>query len=309
MIPNTIISICVCSSGVRESLAHCLESLEAQVCPQDVSLNIVLVDNSHHGAAEKFIKTDLKYPLHYLHVPSPGIPVARNAALKQALALDADWIAFIDDDEMAPPLWISRMFESAKLNAADVVEGGVVRIKTLHQAAAIARAYQSDASLSSLPRVKTAVTSNVLLSTKLIRPPYNLTFDENMVFGGSDREFFMRAMLAGAKMVSAHKEHVYEMWPEERTTVYYTLTRWFRYGVSFNYRYRKNHSFAKGVTFILLMFLYKLAGAPVKLALLPFRMVKDKRAIYRTPATSVADIAYAFGCIAPFFGISLNRYY
>jgi glycosyltransferase involved in cell wall biosynthesis len=242
-------------------------------------------------------------------VPSPGIPIARNAALKLALKLNADWIAFIDDDEMAPSLWISRLFEAANSNAADVVEGGVVRIKTLQAAVEMARVHQSTASICNLPQVKTAVTSNVLFSTKLVIPPYNLTFDENMVFGGSDREFFMRAVIAGAKIISADKEPVYEMWPVERTTAYYTLTRWFRYGVSFNYRYRKNHTLIKGVSLILLMFLYKLAGAHVKLILLPFRLVKDKRAIYRTPATSVADIAYAFGCIAPFFGISLNRYY
>jgi succinoglycan biosynthesis protein ExoM len=306
---KNIISICVCSSGVRESLAYCLESLEAQFCPQDALLNIVLIDNSQHGDAKKFINPGLKYPLHYIHEPSPGIPIARNVALKQALELNSGWIAFIDDDEIAPPQWISRLFELAKVNAADVVEGGVVRIKTLQGAVEMARDHQPETNIGNLPRVKTAVTSNVLFSTKLILPPFSLTFDENMVFGGSDREFFMRAVLAGVKIVSADKEPVYEMWPVERTAPYYTLTRWFRYGVSFNYRYRKNHSFVKGLSFILLMFLYKLAGAPVKLLVLPFRMVKDKRAIYRTPATTIADIAYAFGCIAPFFGISLNRYY
>ena len=305
----TTISICVCTSGVRESLVYCLQSLQAQIAPQDATLSILLIDNSEHGSGQSYLQQNPRCPVHYLHVPSPGIPVARNAALKLALELNADWIAFIDDDEIAPSLWISRLFEAAVTNAADVVEGGVVRVRTLQGAVDMARAHLSETSVSNLPRVKTAVTSNVLFSTKLVMPPYNLTFDENMVFGGSDREFFMRAVLAGAKIISAVKEPVFEMWPVERTTAYYTLTRWFRYGVSFNYRYRKNHSFAKGVSFILLMFLYKLAGAPVKLVLLPFRMVKDKRAIYRTPATSVADIAYAFGCIAPFFGITLKRYY
>jgi len=307
--PQTTISICVCTSGVRESLAYCLQSLQAQAAPQDAALSILLIDNSVHGGGQQFLTEESQYPVHYLHVPSPGIPVARNAALKLALQLNADWIAFIDDDEMAPPSWISRLFEAAVTNAADVVEGGVMRVKTLQGAVDMARAHRPETSISNLPRVKTAVTSNVLFSTKLITGPYDLAFDENMVFGGSDREFFMRAVLAGAKIVSAEKEQVYEMWPVERTTPAYTLARWFRYGVSFNYRYRKNHAFFQGLLYILLMFLYKLAGVPVKLALLPFRMVRDKRAIYRTPATSLADIAYAFGCIAPFFGISLNRYY
>jgi len=306
---QTTISICVCTSGVRESLAHCLQSLQAQDLPHDAALSILFIDNSVHGGGRHFLTEESQYPVHYLHVPSPGIPVARNAALKLALQLNADWIAFIDDDEMAPPSWISRLFEAAVTNAADVVEGGVMRVKTLQGAVDMARVHLPEASLSNLSRVKTAVTSNVLFNTKLITSPYDLAFDENMVFGGSDREFFMRAMLAGAKIVSAEKELVYEMWPVERTTPAYTLARWFRYGVSFNYRYRKNHSFIKSMTLILLMFLYKLAGAPVKLALLPFRIIKDKKAIYRTPATSIADIAYAFGCIAPFFGISLNRYY
>lgn len=304
--PN--IAICVCSSGVRASLHKCIASLQSQKSDA-FNLTIILVDNSATGALSGLFQNIGSYPMHYVHVAELGIPIARNQALKTALSLNPDWIAFIDDDEVAPPLWISRLLDVAIKNYGDVVEGGVVRIKTLQAAVQMAQAFESTASIEHLPRVKTAVTSNVLFSTKLVKPPYDLTFDEKMVFGGSDREFFMRAVLAGARIVSAAKEPVFEIWPEERTTVYYTLTRWFRYGVSFNYRYRKNHSFVKGVSLIMLMFFYKLIGAHVKLILLPFHILKDKKAIYRTPATSVADIVYALGCIAPFFGITLKRYY
>ena len=163
--------------------------------------------------------------------------------------------------------------------------------------------------VSNLPSVKTAVTSNVLFDTRLVRPPLNLNFDEKMVFGGSDREFFMRAILADVKIVSAKKDVVFETWPAERRQIPYLLMRWLRYGVSFNYRYSKNLHPAKAYTLIWLMCFYKLLGSPIKLLTVPIRRIWDKRSYRRLIGMSVADAAYALGCIAPFVGIRLTKYY
>jgi len=305
-------AVCVCTSGARTALLNaCLISLINQELPDDYSMLILIIDNSLEGDVKSKVKNAeiIDDKLLFCRESCQGIPFARNAAIREAVALNVDYIAFIDDDEIAPPNWLFRLISGINANEADVIVGEVSRCENQEEAVLAAYSYCATSELSNLPQVNTAVTSNVLFNAGLVKDPLNLDFDENMVFGGSDREFFMRAILAGSKIVSAKSEFVFETWPAERREIKYLLMRWLRYGVSFNYRYRKNLHPAKAYTLIWLMFFYKLLGAPVKLVMLPVRRIWDKRSIRRLIGVSVADIAYGLGCIAPLVGIQLNKYY
>jgi len=91
-------------------LASCLESLAAQAIPEDVAVSLVVVDNDPTGSVGRIVNWFDKvspFPLHYVHEPIRGIARARNAVLDKAMELSADWIAFIDDDEVAEPNWLS----------------------------------------------------------------------------------------------------------------------------------------------------------------------------------------------------------
>ncbi|MES9898028.1 MAG: glycosyltransferase [Sedimenticola sp.] len=305
------IAVCVCSSGVRISLKACLTSLFQQELPGSFKMLVVVIDNSTEGNMENMLKDSnfINEKLVFCRESHPGIPFARNAAVREANRLDVSYIAFIDDDEIAPPMWLSRLTQGLIANDADVIVGEVVRCDGLDETIESANNYSASSDLSVLPIVKTAVTSNVLFDSRLVNDPLNLDFDEDMVFGGSDREFFMRVILAGGHIVAAKDELVFETWPKKRRQIRYLLIRWFRYGVSFNYRYCKNYSPVKGYTLVWLMSFYKIFGSPVKLLAVPIRRIWDKRSIKRLIGTSVADIAYGLGCIAPFFGISLYKYY
>ena len=308
---HEVVTVCVCSSGVRESLYACLGALIKQELPTNYLMLVVVVDNSGDGNIKASVEgtgiTD--ECIRYVRESRKGIPFARNAALREAINLKASHIAFIDDDEVAPANWLMRLNEGLMLNSADVIVGEVGRCESLEEAVKSATNYQALNNLNKLAKVKTAVTSNVLLKTELILPPLNINFDEKMVFGGSDREFFMRAVLAGKKIVSDKGSVVFETWPQSRRAVSYLLMRWLRYGVSFNYRYSKNLSPIKSHVLILLMFMYKLFGSPIKLAFAPIRKIWDKRSLKRLIGMSVADVAFAFGCIAPYFGVRLTKYY
>jgi len=306
-----LVAICVCSSGVRESLYACLNALIKQVLGSNYSKMIVVIDNSIDGNVKGSVegKGITDKCLHFVRESRKGIPFARNAALRKAIDLNASYIAFIDDDEVAPASWLLRLNEGLTLNDADVIVGEVGRCENLEEAVNSAANYHASNNLKSLTPVKTAVTSNVLLRIELVLPPLNLDFDEKMVFGGSDREFFMRAILANKKIVSDKESVVFETWPQSRREVSYLLMRWLRYGVSFNYRYSKNLSPAKSHTLIFLMFMYKLLGAPIKLIFIPVRKIWDKRPLIKLVGKSVADVAYAVGCIAPYFWVRLTKYY
>ena len=302
------IAICVCSSGARESLKACLASLVQQQLSDSYSVLILVIDNSADGDISAAFEP-LSEGIKFCRESRQGIPFARNAALREAVALNASYIAFIDDDEIAPKNWLCRLLEGLKLNDADVIVGEVGRCESLEVAVDSAAEYKANSNLNDLTAVKTAVTSNVLFKTELVCAPLSIDFDENMVFGGSDREFFMRVALAGKKIVSAKDNVVFETWPQERREVAYLLMRWLRYGVSFNYRYSKNLNPGKAIALIWLMFFYKLLGAPIKLAVVPIRKIWDKRSLKKLIGMSVADVAYALGCISPYFGLSLKKYY
>ena len=303
--------ICVCSTGDRETLAPCINSLRQQDVPEGYEIKILVVDNSPQALLDGYFSgfADDSLQVLCIHEPVAGIPFARNTALRACLEVGADLIAFLDDDELAPREWISRLVQCRDLRSADVVVGGVQRAKTIEEAIEKTQQFRSTADFMRMPVVKTAVTSCVLFDARFVRGSEGIRFDEKMVFGGSDREFFMRAVMRGAKIVLAESELVFEVWPAERIKPIYILKRWFRYGVSFNYRYRKNYPFGKALVLVWLMCFYKLGSSLIKGLLFPLRVFIDKRPIHRIASASVADLAYAAGCAAPFFGFKLGKYY
>ena len=93
-------------------LRACLDSLAAQALPAGIDLHIVVVDNEERPSNEAgvlaFAQT-CRFPVHYVHEPRRGIAQARNALIDKAMALQADWLAMIDDDETADHGWIAAL--------------------------------------------------------------------------------------------------------------------------------------------------------------------------------------------------------
>jgi glycosyltransferase involved in cell wall biosynthesis len=54
------------------------------------------------------------FPVFYVHEPRRGIAQARNAAMAKALEIGADWLAMIDDDEVADPDCHERLVWSTR---------------------------------------------------------------------------------------------------------------------------------------------------------------------------------------------------
>ena len=302
------LAICICSSGKRKSIKDCINSIQLQKIEDVLDLSIILIDNSLLGVLKNKFKHHQRYLIHYEHVQSIGIPIARNYALKKALCLNVEWIAFIDDDEIAPEFWIWQMYKDAVVNEADVIEGNVIRVETTEEAR---RKIKNLAPLTSgikLTQRFTAATSNVLFKAKYIKSPYDLFFDEKIIMGGSDREFFLRMKQLGARILKSSDHSVVEIWPKDRSAPLYIIKRWSRYGFSFHYRYTKNYSKMKSFFIIFAMVLYQLAYAIFNIFLTPIFILFDIKNIYKLPGKSLARLAYAFGCCAPIFKIYLKNY-
>ena len=130
--------------------------------------------------------------------------------LEETLALDAEWLAFIDDDQTARPSWLERHLAVAARDNADAVQPRV--IVTFPEPApfwCIPKAQDFSETAVDGPvesrRRPTVATNGVMMSTRLIRPEgMGLRFSESLALcGGEDGEFFETANRLGAHLVPA----------------------------------------------------------------------------------------------------------
>lgn len=192
---NTKVAVCVCTCRRPQMLSHCLDSLNDQVLPPWIIPTIIIIDNDPVGSAKPVIetfKTKTSIQIINSHEPRRGIAVARNAALDLAMKMDADWIAFIDDDELASPDWLASLM-SSRYWKIPVLAGSRVEIApnpTPFWYVPRKRKYLEGR------KQTTASTANVRFSRALTDA--GLRFDESLgLAGGEDTLFFARASLLG----------------------------------------------------------------------------------------------------------------
>ena len=234
-------------------LAACLDSLALLPVQDGVSVQIVVVDNQLQGDARDDVQSFAArspHPTHYVHEPRRGISFARNASVEKALALGADWLAFIDDDEQVSPGWLSAFLSAAETYAADIVCGPVKLIYPEKLPFwAIPERYKTGSILPEGASMKTAATCNTLASARLFAsPPYGigLKFGEDLGLSGSeDAVLFGHAVQAGAKARFTWGAEVFETVPCSRLTYKRTIQSAFRRGTMFRHELsEKGDSFA-----------------------------------------------------------------
>jgi glycosyltransferase involved in cell wall biosynthesis len=245
-------------------LRACLESLIRQRVPEDVLLSIVVVENDEASACKRIVEELAAVadapPIAYAHEPRLGIPIARNRALELALAQDPDWIAFIDDDEVAPVDWVARFAAASRMLEADVLHGPVEAHADASGETVVPRKRRPSGE-----RLKTAATNNTLMRARLVREgagELSLRFNEAMRFsGGSDNDFFSRAVALGAVIRWVDDNIVRETVPASRQTFRWMLERNRRTGGTYVMMRLRNRGVLHTITHLPLRIIGKLAGA------------------------------------------------
>lgn len=224
------IDICVCTFRRRE-LADTLRSLAAMDLPEGYRIGIVVADNDEVPSASPLVSElaqELPLPIRYVHCPARNISLARNACLD---ASAADFVAFIDDDEMATGAWLRRLVETAQATSADVVLGPV---KARYGAGAPGWMQVGDFH-STYPvfvqgEIRTGYTCNALLrmgSPSIAGRRFSLACGQS---GGEDTEFFDQVHGAGGRIAYAAEAWVEEPVPSSRASFGWLTKRRFRVG-------------------------------------------------------------------------------
>jgi succinoglycan biosynthesis protein ExoM len=220
------VSVCIATYRRAERLAAVLDDLTRQTRLPD---EVVVVDNDAAGGARAVVEERLcqgaPFPIRYAVQPVKNISLTRNKTVELA---GGDWLAFIDDDERAPPPWLEQLAESAARDAADGVLGPVDPIVPLSAPAWIRRGRFYD-----FPRMATGTVippnrlrfGNVLVKGAWLRGA-EAPFDPALgLTGGEDGDLLSRLVQRGARLVWCDEAIVREPVEPSRLSLHWLLRR------------------------------------------------------------------------------------
>lgn len=113
--PN--VSLIIPVYNVEHYLPKCLESIAAQTLK---GFEVILVDDGSTDRSLEILRAFARrFPdAHVIHQENGGVSNARNAGIQAARG---EFIAFMDSDDYIAPLYLQRLYESAKKHRADMV--------------------------------------------------------------------------------------------------------------------------------------------------------------------------------------------
>ena len=239
--PEARIRICigVVTRDRKETVGFLLESLTGLHVPSNLHVELAVIENGPGGQLDDlirgFARTATQIPVHHFHEPRLGLVYARNAALAFALANRFDRLAFVDDDEIVEPGWLSALHDELVRRNAHIA-GGPVRAFVRSKPVTTVQRMLWKAYLARTRRVERVsatrkdrgregaimlATNNWMMNLAFCRD-HDLSFD---MTGGEDSGFFRAAKRKGATTAWAPDAVVRECVPLERLTIRYQFRR------------------------------------------------------------------------------------
>jgi glycosyltransferase involved in cell wall biosynthesis len=225
------VALCVCTYRRPAGLRRLLAAIAALRTDRVGSLEVVVIDNDPDGSARAVVDAvdGMPFIVRYAHEARRGISHARNRAVAEAA--DADWIAFLDDDEEPEPEWLNELLRVQAVHAADVVAGPVPpRYEVPAPRWVLRGRFHEPPRRPTGSPLPYADTGNVLVRASLFRD-FPAPFAPSLALaGGEDTHFFLRVARAGHRIVWADAAVAWEWVPPSRVRLPWLLRRAFRRG-------------------------------------------------------------------------------
>jgi succinoglycan biosynthesis protein ExoM len=221
------VSICICILTFKRParLRAAIESVQAQtlVGHPEFRLSGLVVDNDRNRTAEatarEFAQTPI--PFRYAVEENRGIVCGRNRVLQEAT--DSDFLALLDDDEVATPEWLERLVDAQQKFAADVVTGPVDFVLENAPDWVSEGKFFAPRSFPTGSHPAYVETNNILMRGSLARQyRFDMRFNET---SGEDTYFFAQIMHGGGVIVWCEDARVNETVGANRTTAEWLIDR------------------------------------------------------------------------------------
>jgi succinoglycan biosynthesis protein ExoM len=291
-------------------LRKCLAAISVQALPDDIRAKVVIVDNESEPNNRAIVE---EFGFHYVHEPRRGIAYARNKAIEKALVLEADRIAFIDDDQIVPSKWVANHMKAADLYRADVVQAHIVPLypdPAPFWSTGVASPIEADVLPNEGCVKKSAGTGGTMFSSWLVRGDgLGLRFDERLALaGGEDVEFFKNAHRKGARIVLSALPTLMEEVNRSRLTYRRYVMRGLARGGQLFATYRQNHGYWLALRKYLGVTIIRVIRGSGQLFISPLFAPFDMRRFKFTALEGGRNIFLAAGVIAALFSFQYEYY-
>lgn len=234
----THILISIASSGQREDLLRgAVSSVVDLVRPAEVHIELLVVDNSTNGFHELLVSglkrlCEGKTELILVRETKSGIPFARNKAVSYARESSADWLVFFDDDAYMSPDWLIEFEAIRNAGQPCIITGPQIPVFNEQASEDFSNCLiYKERFLNEGETTEWAATNNVAIKVSVLAER-NLFFSEDMLTGGSDKEFFLRLTRNGIKIRWSNKIKVYEHVLPQRLNEQWISDRSLRIGLT-----------------------------------------------------------------------------
>ncbi|MGB0498595.1 MAG: glycosyltransferase family 2 protein [Rubricella sp.] len=302
--PLLVFAICTRDRPVL--LAECLRSILKARATDRLRLAVIVVENAaREGCANIVagIAADAPFPLRHVLHTDLGIPQARNRSVEEALAIGADWIAFIDDDETLAEDWLIEAAHLIEGEEGDVHVGPVFARHDGPRPVWLGREkvhFGADGEM-----IDWAATNNAIAKRRVFTEAA-MWFDPALRFTGSeDKEFFSRVARSGATIRWSDAIRVYEWWPAVRLRPAWHLRR--RYWTILHYARSEVASGKRGVRIRMLRtgLGFLISALPLLVAgVIAFPFARGRRVLFR----GAVKLAEAAGHVGGLLGLTFEPY-
>lgn len=237
------VSVVICTYNRAASLKCALESLADMKVPDEVSWEVVVVDNNSsdgtRGVVEQFFGSSLK--IRYIFESAQGLSLARNRGVKES---QGHIVSFIDDDVIVAEDWLFEVKQAFDASQVACVGGKVPLKKDLafpdwwrkEYNPSLGQCEKGDQILilDSASRGTAGIGANLSFRRSCFEKHGDFRSDLGRVGGsllmGEDVEFCNRLRSHGELLMHSPRAVVYQCPDLSRMTKRYVLRWFFRIG-------------------------------------------------------------------------------